>query len=174
MNHLVVSPRVVTAGAEHRYARAMTQETVLEPDPAEATEGLEAALEATGTERERALREVAARFPTSCEAWARLGEHAYESGDDVAAYAYFRVGYHRGLDRLRGAGWRGSGPAPWSHPSNRGFLRALHGLMVAAAAIGEGVEARRCREFLCDLDPDDHFRARGIRPAALSRRLEDR
>jgi hypothetical protein len=43
----------------------------------------------------------------------------------------------------------------WSEPGNRGFLRALHLLLVAAAAVGEEDEAARCREFLLELDPDD-------------------
>ena len=64
-------------------------------------------------------------FPTGAEAWAALGEVAR---DDVEAYACYRVGYHRGLDALRRAGWRGSGYVRWAHPSNRGFLRCLDGL----------------------------------------------
>jgi hypothetical protein len=73
--------------------------------------------------------------------------------DAVEAYAYSRVGYHRGLDTLRGAGWRGSGYVRWAHPSNRGFLRCLLGLQRQAAAIGEQDEDERCRVFLMQLDP---------------------
>ena len=51
---------------------------------------------------------------------------------DLTAYAYARTGYHRGLDSLRRAGWKGSGPVPWEHGPNRGFLRALWALAVAA------------------------------------------
>jgi hypothetical protein len=58
------------------------------------------------------------------------------------------------LDALRRAGWKGQGPIPWSHAANRGFLRALHALAEAAAAIGESDEATRCREFLTDSDPE--------------------
>ena len=47
---------------------------------------------------------VVDRWPRFLDAWARLGELAR---DEVEAYAYFRVGYHRGLDRLRQSGWRG-------------------------------------------------------------------
>ena len=72
----------------------------------------------------------------------RAGDGA---GDPVAAYAYARTGYHRGLDQLRRAGWNGHGPIPWEHEPNRGFLRALHLLAVAAAAIGEDDEASRCQ-----------------------------
>ncbi len=95
---------------------------------------------------------VAARFPTYCAAWADLAEHALAS-DPVAAYAYARTGYHRGLDQLRRAGWRGHGPVPWEHVPNRGFLRALNLLGLAAAAIGEDDEALRIKEFLDDSSP---------------------
>jgi uncharacterized protein DUF3151 len=93
---------------------------------------------------------VAARFPSYCAAWAALAERAMDAGDPVAAYAYARTGYHRGLDQLRRSGWKGHGPIPWDHEPNQGFLRSLHMLAVAAAAIGEDDEAQRCREFLSD------------------------
>jgi len=92
--------------------------------------------------------EVAAKFPTYSAAWAALAERAFENGEVVQAYAYARTGYHRGLDQLRRAGWRGQGPIPWEHEPNRGFLRSLHTLGRAAAAIGEVDEAERCRDFL--------------------------
>src|SRR3954471_24108952 len=97
---------------------------------------------------------VAARFPTSSAAWAALADSAFDSGSVVESYAYARVGYHRGLDALRRNGWKGHGPVPWSHEPNRGFLRALHALARAAAAIGESDEALRCRTFLDDSDPE--------------------
>ena len=109
--------------------------------------------------------------PLSLEAWARLGDEAYDAGEDVAAYAYYRVGYHRGLDQLRTAGWRPDRHVLWAIESNRGFLRSLYGLMRAAAGIGEGVEARRCREFLLQLDPSDPLSVKRIAPKDLSRRL---
>ena len=93
---------------------------------------------------------VAAAFPSYCAAWAALAERAMANGDPVAAYAYARTGYHRGLDQLRRAGWKGHGPIPWEHEPNRGFLRSLHMLGVAAAAIGEDDEAERCARFLRD------------------------
>jgi hypothetical protein len=71
----------------------------------------------------------------------------------VTAYAYARTGYHRGLDSLRRAGWKGHGPVPWEHEPNRGFLRALDALRRSAALIGEDDEARRCADFLNDCDP---------------------
>lgn len=102
----------------------------------------------------RTLADVAARYPTCLAAWAALGEAALAGDRPVAAYAYFRVGYHRGLDRIRQAGWRGRGRVPWSHQGNRGFLRSLRGLGMAAAAIEESGEAERCRDFLVQLAPD--------------------
>ncbi len=93
---------------------------------------------------------VAAAHPAYCAAWGALAERAMGNGDPVAAYAYARTGYHRGLDQLRRAGWKGYGPIPWEHEPNRGFLRALHMLAVAAAALGEDDEATRCRDFLAD------------------------
>ena len=97
---------------------------------------------------------VAARHPACCAAWATLAERAIEAGDPVAGYAYARTGYHRGLDQLRRSGWKGYGPIPWEHEPNRGFLRSLHMLGVAAAAIGEDDEAQRCRAFLRDSSAD--------------------
>ncbi len=93
---------------------------------------------------------AAARFPAYCAAWAALAERALAAGDPVAAYAYARTGYHRGLDQLRRAGWKGHGPIPWEHEPNQGFLRALYLLGAAAAAIGEDDEASRCEQFLAD------------------------
>jgi hypothetical protein len=98
--------------------------------------------------------EVAGRFPECLTAWADLGDRSMGDGDVVQAYAYYRVGYHRGLDRIRGAGWRGSGRVPWAHVPNRGFLRSLKGLGTAAASIGEKDEAERCQEFFEKLAPD--------------------
>ncbi|WP_114907446.1 DUF3151 domain-containing protein [Ornithinimicrobium murale] len=95
-------------------------------------------------------REVAAAQPTSSLAWAELAEHALSEGDDLEAYAFARTGYHRGLDSLRRAGWKGQGPVPWSHEPNRGFLRALAALSKAAGRIGELDEQRRCADFLRD------------------------
>jgi hypothetical protein len=125
-------------------------ETVLDPEPADAVAALEAALARPEGERRVAVAEVVARWPRFLDAWARLGELGR---DDVERYAAFRVGYHRGLDRLRGSGWRGSGYVRWTHPTNRGFLRALDGLRASAEAIGEEDEAERCALFLRQLDP---------------------
>jgi hypothetical protein len=111
------------------------------PDNVEAREALENGVDPV---------EVAARFPAYPEAWARLADRAFEGGNVIESYAYARTGYHRGLDQLRRAGWKGHGPIPWEHEPNRGFLTALHALGRAAAAIGEDQEADRCRTFLRD------------------------
>lgn len=102
-------------------------------------------------QRRAAVSAVIAAQPTYLEAWAELGDLAR---DDVEAYACYRVGYHRGLDALRAAGWRGSGYVRWRHESNRGFLRSLAGLADAAARIGEHSEAERCRTFAAQLDAE--------------------
>jgi hypothetical protein len=125
-------------------------ETVLPREPGEALTALEAALTEEGAARHAAVSGVVARWPRFLDGWARLGELAR---DDVEAYAAFRVGYHRGLDRLRQAGWRGSGYVRWRHPENRGFLRALDGLRRQAGRIGEADEEARCAEFLRQLEP---------------------
>ena len=54
--------------------------------------------------------EVAAKYPSSSLAWAQLADEAFEGGRVVESYAYARTGYHRGLDALRRAGWRGPRP----------------------------------------------------------------
>ncbi|HEX2821091.1 MAG TPA: DUF3151 domain-containing protein [Streptosporangiaceae bacterium] len=93
---------------------------------------------------------VAASFPAYSAAWGALAVRAFGQGDAITAYAYARTGYHRGLDQLRRAGWKGHGPIPWEHEPNRGFLRSLYMLGQAATAIGEDDEATRCAEFLRD------------------------
>jgi Protein of unknown function (DUF3151) len=120
--------------------------TLLPADPA-----AEAALADASTQT--ALKEVAARFPAYSAAWASLALQALDAGEPVTAYAFARTGYHRGLDQLRRSGWRGSGPVPWSHEPNRGFLRSLYALGQAADSIGEADEATRCAQFLRDCDP---------------------
>jgi hypothetical protein len=120
-------------------------ETVLDPEPPDALAGLAAA----GDDR-AAVAAVVARYPRFLDGWARLGELGR---DDIERYAAFRVGYHRGLDRLRQSGWRGNGYVRWVNETNRGFLRALEGLRATATAIGETDEAERCALFLRQMDP---------------------
>ena len=97
-----------------------------------------------------AIESVAAAYPASSLAWALLAEASLDADRPVAAYAYARTGYHRGLDSLRKAGWRGQGPIPWEHEPNRGFLRALAALGRAARVVGEADEEQRCGTFLRD------------------------
>ncbi len=125
-------------------------ETVLDPEPADALAALAAALDRPEPERRDAVAAVVARWPRFLDAWARLSQLGRDS---VEGYAYARVGYHRGLDRLRQSGWRGSGYVRWANETNRGFLRALDGLRRRAAEIGEADEEARCAEFLLQLEP---------------------
>ncbi len=99
----------------------------------------------------RSARDAVPAAPAASLLWAMLAEEALgEPSDPVAAYAYARTGYHRGLDALRRSGWRGQGAIPATHEPNQGFLRALLALARAAAAIDEQDEADRCRQFLLD------------------------
>lgn len=120
---------------------------VLPPAPVEALERLAAAPIDDIDE----VAAVVADHPTFLEGWAMLGVLGERT---IERYAFARVGYHRGLDALRAAGWGGSGLVRWEHPSNRGFLRCLAALRDAARAIGEGDEVERIAEFLVFLDPD--------------------
>lgn len=97
--------------------------------------------------------EIVRSHPNSLLCWALLAEGSLNAATlaaDIAAYAYARTGYHRGLDLLRRSGWRGSGQVPWEHEQNRGFLRSLWALSQAAGRLGEDEEADRCAQFLRD------------------------
>lgn len=120
-------------------------ETILPNEPA----ALDEALAAAGQDRD-AVAAVVADDPTYLSGWATLGDLGR---DTLESYAYYRIGYHRGLDKLRQNGWRGSGYVRWTHETNRGFLRSLAGLAAKAAVIGETDEATRCEHFLRQLDP---------------------
>jgi len=96
---------------------------------------------------------VAAGHPSASVAWAVLAEQALAEDQPVAAYAYARTGYHRGLDQLRRNGWKGFGPVPYAHEPNRGFLRCVAALARAAQEIGETPEYARCLDLLDDCDP---------------------
>lgn len=119
-------------------------ETLLPPEPDDARAAL-----AAGDPRA-----AVAAHPAFLAGWAALSDQALAGGDPVAAYAFARTGYHRGLDAIRRAGWRGQGPVPWRHEPNRGFLASVAALMRAAEAIGENDEVERCRTFLLELEPD--------------------
>lgn len=124
--------------------------THLDLEPPDALAALTDALARPEAERRDAVSAVVARWPRFLDGWARLGDLGR---DAVESYACYRVGYHRGLDRLRQNGWRGSGYVLWDHEPNRGFLRALDGLQRSAEIIGETDEAERCAIFLRQLDP---------------------
>ncbi len=124
-------------------------QTVLDPEPPEALGAL-ASAEIEG-DPVAAIARVCARWPRMLAAWASLGDAL---DDPALAYAAYRTGYHRGLDRLRANGWRGSGYVLWRHETNRGFLRSLAGLQTCAALIGESDEEERCALFLRQLDPE--------------------
>lgn len=127
-------------------------QTVLDPEPLEALQALRDAMSTTDSVARRdAVSAVVARYPRMLDAWAQIGRLGR---DPIERYAAHRVGYHRGLDRLRASGWRGSGYVRWRHDNNRGFLRALDGLRSAAVEIGEHDEAERCLIFLHQLEPD--------------------
>ncbi|WP_042423543.1 DUF3151 domain-containing protein [Streptacidiphilus anmyonensis] len=98
--------------------------------------------------------QIAAAHPTFSLAWAQLADESFAAGRVVESYAYARTGYHRGLDQLRRAGWKGHGPVPWEHRGNRGFLRCLAALARAADSIGETDEGARCWQFLKDSSPE--------------------
>lgn len=128
----------------------MIGENLLGPEPTllAATPDVDAALK-----RADSPAEVVRAHPDSPLVWALLADEAHAAGNDIEAYAFARVGYHRGLDALRRAGWRGIGPVPWDHEPNRGVLRALYALRRAAEQIGERSEVDRLGEFLNDADP---------------------
>jgi Protein of unknown function (DUF3151) len=137
---------------EHSVAfTSGSPDTVLDPPAPDVVAALAAAEALAPQERRAALAAVAAGDPRCLQAWADLAELA---ADPVESYAYARVGYHRGLDSLRAAGWRGSGYVRWRYESNRGFLRSLDALRRAAGAIGEIDEEQRCDLFLRQLDPE--------------------
>jgi hypothetical protein len=132
------------------FSAAGPPETVLPLPEPQAALALAEALALPSGERRAAVAAVVARWPRYLDAWARLGDLGR---DEVEKYAYYRIGYHRGLDTLRANGWRGSGFVRWRNETNRGFLRAMRGLAASAAAIGEDDEAERCRLFILQLDP---------------------
>jgi hypothetical protein len=126
-------------------------ETILPPDPPDLRLRLDQAHQLPEADRRAAVVAVVRDNPRNLRGWADLGDLAR---DQIEAYAYYRVGYHRGLDARRANGWRGSGYVRWAHESNRGFLDALAGLGRVAAEIGEADEAARCDDFLHLLDPE--------------------
>ena len=128
-------------------------QNLLEPEPTRLPEDHPDMAARTALNDGVELREVAARYPAASYPWAMLARASLAAGDPVGGYAFARTGYHRGLDSLRKAGWRGAGPIPAHHVPNQGFLIALLALADAAEQIGEDEEAQRCRSFADDSDP---------------------
>lgn len=121
------------------------------PEPSEELAlGLAGLTELAVEDRLPGAQDLARRHPSVSAVWAELGDLGRET---LERYAYYRVGYHRGLDALRANGWRGSGYVRFAAPSNRGFLRCLAGLAQMAGEIGETAEAERCLLFCAQLDP---------------------
>lgn len=119
---------------------------------------------------EASFLDVVARHPASSLMWALLAEGSLSAGNrqgDLSAYAFARTGYHRGLDALRRAGWRGKGPIPWEHEPNQGFLRALWALASAAYRIGEHAEYERCVTFLLEASEQAYLELARTRPLTL-------
>ena len=115
---------------------------------------LDAALKQSDLDRRAAVVQVVASNPTYLDGWAWLGALGRDTMDSYMAY---RVGYHRGLDALRGNGWKGSGYVRWAHVPNQGFLKCLGGLAKTSRLIGDCAEADRCEQFLLQLDPSHKF-----------------
>ena len=125
-------------------------ETVLPAENPLAIESLNEALQAPKAQIRDAIAEVIADWPNNLLAWATLGDFGR---DQVESYAAYRVGYHRGLDRLRQSGWKGSGFVLWDKTENLWFLRCLEGLAELSNEIGDTEESDRCFHFLKQLDP---------------------
>ena len=136
--------------------------TSLPPEPAE-LDALDSLCDAILSNEENRgpsmekLQSLVARHPDALSGWVAMGRIALANEETISAYAYFRVAYHRGLDKARASGWRGDGHIPWEITANQPFLRAIQGLAQCADAIGESAEAKRCREFLGMLDPNHPF-----------------
>jgi len=118
------------------------------------TSALDSALNQCDRDRRSAVVQLVAANPTYLEGWAWMGALGRDTMDSYMAY---RVGYHRGLDALRGNDWKGSGYVRWSHLPNRGFLKCLQGLAKTSRLIGDNAEADRCEQFLLQLDPSHTF-----------------
>lgn len=115
--------------------------------------------------------QVASHHLDSSLCWAILSEGSLAAGTpdaNLIAYGFARTGYHRGLDTLRKNGWRGSGPVPWEHEPNRGFLRSLAMLAALSDRLGDDTESDRCWQFLRDCSPTAYevLHARSTGPAS--------
>ena len=69
------------------------------------------------------LQSLVARYPDALSGWVAMGRIALANEETISAYAYFRVAYHRGLDkapRLRLA-------RRWAHPLGNPRQSAVFG-----------------------------------------------
>lgn len=138
------------AGHDVKFGGSGLPQTELPPESDELIAAVLLALGQPEELRREGLAAAAAGSPRSLLVWAELGD---AGRDTIESYAYYRIGYHRGLDALRQNGWKGSGYVRWEHASNQPFLRCLDGLRRLADRIGEADEADRCATFLRQLDP---------------------
>ena len=117
-----------------------------------------------------AAHEVVRRHPESPLAWATLAEAALaeDSTDDVTAYAYARVGYHRSLDSLRRNGWKGHGPVPVGARAQPGVPPLARRPDRGRRPHRRGPRARPLRPVPARLQP------RGTRRAALTHSARNR
>ncbi|WP_166987761.1 DUF3151 domain-containing protein [Canibacter zhoujuaniae] len=129
----------------------LAPEPTLLPDEPEVRDAL-AAVTGDDAARLSAVAKVVQQHPESSLAWAELANLAAVAGDDLNAYAYSRIGYHRGLDALRKNGWGGVRQVPWRHEPNRGVLLAFYALARSAAKISEQGEPARLVKLLEDSD----------------------
>lgn len=126
-------------------------EVVLPPLPEQAASDIAAASGRDESIRRDSVGAAVARWPAYPIGWAKLSPLGR---DAIERYAFARVGYHRGLDMIRGHGWGGNGYVRWRHETNRGVLTCLVRLRDAAREIGEDEEVARIDDFLRQLDPD--------------------
>jgi len=133
-----------------RFGGTGIPQTILPAESDEVNAALEALASLPEDEQLDAAAKIAESNPRSLAAWDALGQRGRST---IESYAYYRIGYHRGLDALRQNGWRGSGYVRWEHPTNRPFLRCLAGLHRGAELIGETDEVERCDLFLKQLEP---------------------
>jgi len=137
----------------------------LPPDLPERTEALAKAK--TAQNPKSALNDIMQQAPDFIAGWAALGKIAFDQKEYVEAYAYYRVGYHRSLDKLRGSNWRGAGLVSYDHEPNQPFFHAVEGLMRVSAVFGDIREAERCAQMLLDADPADPLKIRDLTPDTL-------
>src|SRR5699024_5171553 len=110
--------------AGHRWDHGAMHDNLLAIDPTHLPDDGPDVRARAALEAGKDPRDVAAAFPASSYVWAVLGHVALDD-DPVAAYAFARTGYHRGLDSLRKSGWRGQGPVSLAHEPNHGVILAV-------------------------------------------------